>query len=65
MSMKQFWKTVLLAAVLGAGYGILNAILKRYVFGTDVINDFWDTFIVIVIVFIALAIANKQSSSAE
>ena len=65
MSMKQFWKAVLLAIVFVAGYEILNAVLKRYIFGTDVINDFWDAFIVVVIVFISITIVNKQSSSPE
>ncbi len=62
--MNTFWKTVLLAAVFGAVYGILSAVLND-IFGTDVINQFWDTFIVIVIMFIAITIANKQSSPPE
>ena len=65
MSMKQFWKAVLLAIVFVAGYGILKVVLKRYIFGTDVINEYWDSFIVVVIVFISIAIVSKQSSSPE
>ena len=62
--MNTFWKTVLIAAVCGAVYGILSAVLND-IFGTDVINQFWDSFIVVVIVFIAIAVSNKQSSPPE
>jgi len=62
--MKQYWKLILLAAVFGAVYGILKAVLK-YIFGTDGINEFWDTLIVIVIMYISMTIASKQSFSPE
>ena len=62
--MSTFWKLVLLSSVFGAVYGILKYVLKD-IFGTDVINQFWDTFIFIVILFIAITIANKQSSPPE
>ncbi len=59
--MSSFWKTCLIAAVLGAVYGII----KFEIFGTDALNQTWDTFIVIVLVFIAITIANKQSTPSE
>ena len=60
IDMKRFLNTILLAASSLIGYSLLKS-LFTFILGTDDINEFWNSFIVGVILVSAIMIAKKDA----
>lgn len=62
--MHSLMKVMFLAACMGAVHGIVQALLKD-VFGLEAISGWWDTAICILLVLVALSIANKWETTSR